>query len=115
MTTELRGDGRDGADLGTAPLLPVEPAALMRELQRLRLENVQLSRALQSRIVIEQAKGILRERFDLTLEASFELLRRAARSNRMNIHELAAKVTSSTETPAEFRRVLPAAALAHPH
>lgn len=104
----MRHDGAEHVG-ERAGLVSVEPASLLRELQRLRVENAQLSRALQSRIVIEQAKGVLRERFDLTLEASFELLRHAARSNRMNIHALAAKVTSATETPSEFGRVLPPA------
>jgi AmiR/NasT family two-component response regulator len=91
---------------GAAPrLVSVEPTTLVRELQRLRTENAQLTQALQSRIVIEQAKGILRERYKLSLDASFELLRHAARSNRMNIHTLASKVVSMPETPPEFARV----------
>lgn len=68
-------------------------------------ENVQLREALSSRIVIEQAKGVLAERFRLDLEQAFELLRRAARSNRMSIHELAASVTTAEgKTPAEIER-----------
>jgi AmiR/NasT family two-component response regulator len=105
VSTELREDGHH-AD-SAARLVSVEPAALLREVQQLRVENLQLAHALESRVVIEQAKGILRERYGLTLEASFELLRHAARSNRMNIHELARKVVSATETPPEFSRVLP--------
>jgi AmiR/NasT family two-component response regulator len=105
VSTEIREDGHH-ADT-TAHLISVEPAALVQEVQRLRVENLQLAHALESRVVIEQAKGILRERYGLALESSFELLRRAARSNRMNIHELARKVVSATETPAEFGRVLP--------
>ena len=105
MSTDLRGDGHH-ADT-SAHLVSVEPAALVQEVQRLRVQNLQLAHALESRVVIEQAKGILRERYGLTLEASFELLRHAARSNRMNIHELARKVVSASETPPEFGRVLP--------
>ena len=60
----------------------------------------QLQEALDSRIVIEQAKGMLAERYALALDESFALLRRAARSNRMRIHDLAAAVVSSRETPA---------------
>jgi hypothetical protein len=105
MSTEVRRDAH-AADT-SAHLVSVEPAALVQEVQRLRVENLQLAHALESRVVIEQAKGILRERYGLTLEASFELLRHAARSNRMNIHELARKVVSAKETPSEFGRVLP--------
>lgn len=105
MSTDVREDGHDGRADATAHLLAVEPSALVREVQRLRAENAQLRQALESRIVIEQAKGILLERCGLTVEGAFSLLRHAARSNRMNIHELAAKVISDPETPAEFRRV----------
>jgi AmiR/NasT family two-component response regulator len=101
-STEL-GDGATGSSAGS--LAALEPAAAVRELKRLRLENSRLEHALESRVVIEQAKGVLRERYSLSLELAFELLRHAARSNRMNIHELAAKVTASHETPPEFGRV----------
>ena len=96
--------GTDGA----THLVAVETTTLVRELERLRSENEQLAQALESRVVIEQAKGVLRERYGLTLEASFELLRHAARSNRMSIHALAAKVVAEPRTPPEFARVLPA-------
>ena len=105
MSTDLREDGRDEHVDTTAHLVAVEPNVLVREVQRLRAENSQLSQALESRIVIEQAKGILYERYGLTVEGAFSLLRHAARSNRMNIHELAAKVVAYPETPAEFGRV----------
>jgi AmiR/NasT family two-component response regulator len=69
---------------------------LIRELQT---KNAQLETALSSRIVIEQAKGILAERYRLDLERAFAVLRGAARSNRVKIHELAAAVVSSPRTP----------------
>jgi AmiR/NasT family two-component response regulator len=72
----------------------------------LELENSQLRTALTSRIVIEQAKGILSERFDLKLDEAFELLRRSARSSRCRIHELATDVTARRETPPEIERLL---------
>jgi AmiR/NasT family two-component response regulator len=65
------------------------------ELERLRTLTGQLQTALDSRVVIEQAKGILAERYTLPMEAAFELLRGTARSTRTNIHELAAEVVAS--------------------
>jgi AmiR/NasT family two-component response regulator len=56
--------------------------------------QAQLQHALHSRIVIEQAKGILSERLDLSVDDAFELLRGSARANRMRVHELAAAVVA---------------------
>ena len=65
----------------------------------------QLETALQSRIVIEQAKGILAERFGLDVEDAFALMRRAARSNGLRIRVLAKEVVSGRETPAPIAKV----------
>ena len=65
-------------------------------------KNAQLELALSSRVVIEQAKGMLAERFQISVDHAFELLRRAARSNRMRIHELARRVVDERETPVEI-------------
>lgn len=62
----------------------------------------QLKYALDSRVVIEQAKGVLAERFELSIDDAFDLLRCAARSSRTKIHELAGRVVSSRETPPEI-------------
>ena len=62
----------------------------------------QLQEALDSRIVIEQAKGILAERYHVDVDDAFLVLRRAARSNRIRVHDLASRVVTSQETPAEF-------------
>lgn len=64
--------------------------------------NAQLQRALDSRVVVEQAKGVLAERFALDMADAFDLLRRSARNNRMRLHDLAARVVASRETPAEI-------------
>jgi len=69
------------------------------EVTELRTRVAQLQTALETRIVVEQAKGILAERFQLAVEDAFLLLRYAARSSRTNLHELAREVISSRSTP----------------
>jgi hypothetical protein len=59
----------------------------------------QLQTALDSRIVIEQAKGILAERLAVKVNEAFDILRFAARSNRTKIHDVARRVIEETETP----------------
>ena len=74
----------------------------LRAVARALLErNRQLEYALQSRILIEQAKGILAERYSLTPDAAFEILRRGARNHRIRVQELAKRVIDAPETPPE--------------
>lgn len=54
----------------------------------------QLQTALSSRVLIEQAKGILAEREGLGMDRAFELLRRTARSGRRMLSDVAADVVS---------------------
>ena len=68
--------------------------------------TIQLQTALDTRVVIEQAKGILAERYRLPVDEAFDLLRTSARSNGRKIHDLAAAVVSSQETPEEVQRLL---------
>lgn len=87
---------------------PLEAEVAIRRL--IELTNVlasrsaQLQEALDSRIVIEQAKGVLAERYALTTDEAFALLRSTARSNRVKLHTLASEVVSSRTTPAAFER-----------
>ena len=93
------------ASLRTDDLVRVDGAESerLRELVSSLLEqNGQLRTALESRIVIEQAKGVLAERYALNVDEAFALLRRSARNHRMRLHALAAAVVSSPETPAEI-------------
>ena len=68
-------------------------------IEMLERENGQLKTALETRIVIEQAKGYLAGRFAIDTDEAFRLLRRAARNNRMSIHELAAAVVAAPPPP----------------
>jgi AmiR/NasT family two-component response regulator len=80
-------------------LEPRSMESLHAEVIRLRAENVQLRRALETRIVIEQAKGVLAERFALAPDQAFAVLRRAARNEGRSIHELAAEIIRDASTP----------------
>jgi ANTAR domain-containing protein len=98
--------GRNMLQIAVPPGTPVEAERAIERL--LELTSVlarrasQLQEALDSRVVIEQAKGILAERYGIGVEDAFRLLRRAARSNRIRIHDLAARVVASPTTPPEF-------------
>jgi len=61
------------------------------------LENTigQLQSALDSRVAVERAVGMLAERFDLAVLDAFELLRSAARNSRRELRELAVELTES--------------------
>jgi AmiR/NasT family two-component response regulator len=87
---------------------PPEAVAVVRRLAEdvalLRRRTEQLQHALESRIVIEQAKGVLAERLALPPEASFEVLRRAARSAQTDIHDLAREVVLAPATPPPVAR-----------
>jgi len=65
-----------------------DPTAFLIERSR------QLELALTSRIVIEQAKGVLAERHGMAVSEAFELLRREARSARRKIHDVDADVVN---------------------
>jgi AmiR/NasT family two-component response regulator len=66
----------------------------------------QLETALESRVVIEQAKGIIAGRHAVDLQTAFDVLRRAARSNRLKLHHLAERVIAESETPVEVAHYL---------
>jgi anti-anti-sigma factor len=61
----------------------------------------QLQHALDSRVIIEQAKGILAERHAVDLEEAFERMRTLSRRSRRTVREIAAAVVSgSMDVPA---------------
>jgi len=80
------------ADVATIGLLQ-EQAIRHREVL-----TEQLQHALNSRVVIEQAKGALARVHDVTVDESFELLRSYARNHNRKLVELARLVVTSPES-----------------
>jgi AmiR/NasT family two-component response regulator len=68
--------------------------------------NEQLQTALDSRIVIEQGKGVLATRLGVEIDEAFELMRRHARNARRPLAEVAEEVVHarSEEFWQAFRR-----------
>ncbi|RSN05430.1 ANTAR domain-containing protein [Amycolatopsis roodepoortensis] len=80
--------------LSTAPSAgspdPADDLVAMRDRIRFyRARAEQLQYALDHRLPIEQAKGILAERYQIDVDAAFELLRSFCRNNNMKIHDVA--------------------------
>jgi AmiR/NasT family two-component response regulator len=80
------------------------PRELEKKVALLEEENEQLRSALASRIVIEQAKGVLIERLDMSPDEVFDLIRAAARRGRMNIHVVAEEILKSRITPDQIEQ-----------
>ena len=95
----LRAGTAEEAATAVGRLLAVTEAAYER--------RAQLEQALQSRVAIEQAKGILAERYSLDPDAAFDVIRRAARSNRMKLQELVRRIKPGEPTPDELTPHLP--------
>ncbi len=64
--------------------------------------NDQLSGALNSRVVIEQAKGMVAERTGLDMADAFNRLRGHARDHNVRLSDLAAQVVAGTVNPASL-------------
>lgn len=91
---------------GTVPgPRPPRPADGLDEVTRLRASVRQLEHALASRVIVEQAIGVLTERWRVAPRDAFEQLRRVTRSHGLRIHDLAKLVIESSTDPAV---VLPA-------
>jgi GAF domain-containing protein len=76
---------------------------------RARLEaqtiNEQLTHALNSRVVIEQAKGMVAERLDLDMEHSFNALRNHARKHNLRLADLSESVITGSVPPSDLDRL----------
>jgi hypothetical protein len=78
---------------------PPRPADGLDEVGRLRASVRQLEHALASRVVVEQAIGVLTERWRVAPRDAFEQLRRITRSRGLRIHDLARQVVDSCTDP----------------
>ena len=76
-------------------LADVATIAILQERGTRRLEDLgrQLQGALDSRVVVEQAKGLVAESLGVDLDRAFTLLRPHARSPNQNLHDVATAVT----------------------
>ena len=87
------------ADLATISVLQHRAAT---EAQRL---NEQLSVALTSRVVIEQAKGVISERAGLDLAEAFSRLRAYARNHNLLLTDVAQAAVAGTLDPSAWARI----------
>ena len=80
------------ADVATIAILSNRAA------QEFQLVNEQLTEALNSRILIEQAKGVVAERMGLDMEGAFKVLRNHARNHNVKLHDVAQSVIDGSLT-----------------
>jgi hypothetical protein len=78
---------------------PPRPAGALGSDEQLRLSIRQLEHALAARVRIEQAIGVLAERWRTTPREAFERLRRVARSLGRKVHDLGGDVITSITDP----------------
>ena len=78
------------ADVATIGLLQ------QRQLDRAHTVEGQLQRALQTRIGIEQAKGVISERMGIPMDAAFEMLRGYSRNHNQKLHDAARDIVRGT-------------------
>jgi hypothetical protein len=86
--------GQALADVATIGILH------QRIMTRSELVNQQLQTALNSRVVIEQAKGVLAERGSIDMDEAFGLLRAHARRSQQRLADVARGVVEGAETAA---------------
>ncbi|HEX4431843.1 MAG TPA: ANTAR domain-containing protein [Frankiaceae bacterium] len=77
------------------PQRPSRPADELSESDRLRVQISQLEHALSARVVIEQAIGVLSQRFSVAPREAFDRLRKSARSRGQRVHDLAISIVHS--------------------
>jgi transcriptional regulator with GAF, ATPase, and Fis domain len=87
------------ADIATIGILHERVISDTRDL------SAQLEFALESRVAIEQAKGIVAEHNQVNVDRAFELIRRFTRDNNRLLSDTAREIIDGTLSPAELERV----------
>ena len=98
LTDQDMRAGQALADVATIGILA------QRSVYQSELLSTQLQKALTSRVIIEQAKGVLSERRKITVDEAFVLLRSHARDNNRHLSDLAREVAEGSSTAAELLR-----------
>ncbi|HEY3572845.1 MAG TPA: GAF and ANTAR domain-containing protein [Arthrobacter sp.] len=90
LTPEDIAIGQALADVATISILQE------RTIRESALVNEQLQRALNSRVLIEQAKGVISHTAGVDMEEAFKRLRTYARENSQNLHDTATQIINRT-------------------
>ncbi|GGV58055.1 hypothetical protein GCM10010294_05320 [Streptomyces griseoloalbus] len=107
-TDPLRAPAPDGAPAPASSAVALEREERLRKLQE---EVEQLRRAIASRPVIDQARGILMATYGCTSDEAWHILREASQTSNTKLRAVAEALTSSaqargTPLPAEVRAAL---------
>ncbi|MEV8436758.1 GAF and ANTAR domain-containing protein [Actinosynnema sp. NPDC051121] len=111
------GELSDTAARTARALVDVATIGLLQErsIRRQEVLTEQLRTALDSRVVIEQAKGFLAQRFGVDVDAAFGVLRRYARSHNLKLSAVATAVTSGDGPRELLDAILPRPTYAPPN
>lgn len=95
------GDSWDPAELlhTFEAVSKVEISGHLQRQQSLALENKQLMRAIETRDVIGQAKGVLMERFNIDADGAFEMLTRLSQETNTRVEQIARKLALTNRPP----------------
>ena len=90
MRSPCASTARPSADVATISILQE------RTLRESTIVNEQLQRALNSRVLIEQAKGVIAYTAGVNMEEAFRRLRTFARANNQSLRDTASQVIDRT-------------------
>ena len=91
-----RADAFDEDDVNAGILLAAQGAVALAESQ----QAAQLQNAALNRTIIGQAEGILMERFQITADQAFAVLRRVSQDNNVKLYQVASELVVTREIPA---------------